>query len=141
MVRAMVAHSAVRERITAVCYVGKSVDDVTGRVENAFNKVLLSENADRKFRKAIKKGVFPELETLEENLEAAIETGILNSEEARLISEARAARWDAIQVDDYPAESVVDPVKAAGVKKAVKKTPKKVVRKPKVVKKKAAEAA
>ncbi len=137
MVKTMVAKSAIRERLTEICYVGKSAQDPTGKIELAFEKVLLSANAERKLRKAVKAKKISELPTLEETLEEAITKGILNSEEVRLISEASEARWDAIQVDDYDPEFVKNPVKFMEKKRKLK-TAKKKPTKQKVVREAAA---
>jgi len=111
MVRSMVEKSAIRERITEVCYVSKTKTDATAKVEIAFTKVLLAENAQRKLNRAIKTGMVEKFELIQDTLEAALENKALNSEEARLIKEADAARWEAIQVDDYDPEFVKDPVR------------------------------
>ncbi len=109
MVKSMVAKSAIRDRITQVCYISKTKTDATAKVENAFNKVLLAENAQTKLNRAIKSGSLTKFENLKETLDVALDSKILNSEEVRLIKEADDARWEAIQVDDYDPEFVKNP--------------------------------
>jgi hypothetical protein len=111
MVESMVQQSAIRERITEVCYVSNTPTDATAKVETAFNKVLLAETAQKKLNRAIKKQQLNNFENLQETLAEALELKVLNSEEANLIKEAAAARWEAIQVDDYDPEFVKNPAK------------------------------
>ncbi len=108
LVRAMVCKSQVRNRITEVCFIGQSDDDAIGRVENAFSKVLEAAPAERKLHNLLKTEELGEAENLEQTLQQALELKLLNSEESRQILQARAARWDAIQVDDYSPEDVAN---------------------------------
>jgi len=104
VVQPMLSNTQIRQRLTYGIYIGKGEDDITGRIENAFNKVLLAADSERKLSRAIKKGEVSNLETLEQRLADATAKSVLSKKEAQLIQEAADARWDAIQVDSYPPE-------------------------------------
>lgn len=104
VVEPMLSNTQMRQRMTFACYVSKDPEDPTGRIENAFNKVLLAADSERKLGKAIKKGDVEKQLYLEETLKIAVEKDILTDKEAQLIQEAADARWDAIQVDSYSPE-------------------------------------
>lgn len=118
LVSAMLENSDVRERITTACFVGKGDDDVTGRVENAFQKVLAVAGLEKRVGKAVREGQVAKSANPFEVLEAAVAAGVISAEEAEQIKAAEAARSDAIQVDDYTKEFV----KGARGEKTTKKT-------------------
>ncbi len=121
LVASMVVKSQVRERITAVCYIGKTNEDASGRMENAFNAVLEAAPAEKKLQQLLKSGTLLQGSSIAETLAQAVSLQLLNSEESRQILTARNARWEAIQVDDYAPELVVDPHQSGLSKKAVHK--------------------
>jgi acyl-CoA dehydrogenase len=102
VVKPMLCDSNLRDRLTENCYVGKADDDVTGRLENAFIKVLLAADADKKLSRAVKKKILAQESDYDKLLDSAIKSEILTKEEVVLLKDAAAARWDAIQVDAYP---------------------------------------
>lgn len=102
IVKPMLCDSDLRDRLTTNCYVGKSENDVTGRIENAFTKVLVAADAAKKLSKAIKKNQLEKQSSYEKQLSSAVKNDILTKQEVVLLKEAAAARWDAIQVDAYP---------------------------------------
>ena len=104
IVKPMLSDNAFRDRITAGCYVGKGDDDVTGRIENAFLKVLAAADADKKVRRAIKKQQLETTDDYDALLAAAVANETITDEESQLLKSASDARWDAIQVDSYPKE-------------------------------------
>lgn len=104
VVEPMLSNTLMRQRITYPMYVSDKADDVTGRIEHAFNAVLLGADSERKLNRAIKKGEVEKCRDLEDTLKLALENGVLTDKEVSLIREANAARWDAIQVDAYAPE-------------------------------------
>jgi len=102
IVKPMLTNSSIREKLTNGCYVGKTADDVTGRMENAFIKVIAATDADKKIRQALKKGILENKLDYTELVSDAVEKDVVTLEEAKLLQEATDARWDAIQVDAYP---------------------------------------
>lgn len=106
IVKPMMQNCEIRDRITEYAYVGKTADDVTGRVELAFLKVLAADEVRRKLRKAMKAGELDKHATNMERIEQAIEKGIINQEEQQMLVDAEEARMDVIQVDDYSHEEI-----------------------------------
>lgn len=98
--------SAFRDRLTQYCYIGKDVDDVTGRVEHAFTKCVAAEVVSKKLTRAIKEGVLAvDLRAkLSKRLSAALEKGVLNEDEAQLMRDYDALRHDVILVDEFAPE-------------------------------------
>ncbi|WP_290622140.1 acyl-CoA dehydrogenase [Kangiella sp.] len=106
IVKPMMQNCEIRDRITEYAYVGKTEDDVTGRVELAFLKVLAADEVRRKLRKAMKAGELDKNATNMERIEQAIEKGIIDKEEQQILVDAENARMDVIQVDDYSHEEI-----------------------------------
>lgn len=98
LAHSMLEHNSARERLTQPCYVPHDSQDVMGRVENAFLRVLSAEPALQKLRQA---GIHLRAHDRESKLEHALAEGIITHEEASLIAAAEQARWDAIQVDEF----------------------------------------
>ncbi len=114
IVKPMLTNSILREKLTSGCYIGKSADDVTGRIENAFIKVIEAADADKKLSRALKKGKLEATKDYSDLLSEATKEKIITPEEAKLIETAAEARWDAIQVDAYPQSWFADVEKADG---------------------------
>ena len=106
IVKPMMQDCEIRDRITQYAYVGKTADDVTGRVELAFFKVLAADEVRRKLRQAMKAKQLDKNATNMERIEQAIEKGIINEEEKQVLVDAEQARMDVIQVDDYSHEQI-----------------------------------
>jgi alkylation response protein AidB-like acyl-CoA dehydrogenase len=111
LVRAMTQDSKVRQRLVAGTYVGTSSEDVTGRVENAFRAVLRAAEAERKLRRALSSGALGSAGDIDTMLDAAVKGGHLSEQEAASIRTAEKARWDAIQVDEFAPELLLEPLK------------------------------
>jgi alkylation response protein AidB-like acyl-CoA dehydrogenase len=104
VVEPMLSNTQMRERMTYATYVSRDPNDVTGRVENAFNKVLLAADSEYKLSRALKKGLVTRHRELADTLKEAQEAEIITSKDAELIKEAADARWDALKTDAYPPE-------------------------------------
>lgn len=106
IVKPMLSRNELRDRLTNYSFVGKSSDDVTGRVEQAFFKVLEADEVRRKLRKAMKAGDLDKTATNMERIDQAIEKGIIDEDERQILVDAEEARMDVIQVDDYSHEQI-----------------------------------
>ncbi|WP_245411397.1 acyl-CoA dehydrogenase [Pleionea mediterranea] len=113
IVKPMMSDNELRDRITLDSYIGESDDDAAGRIENAFKKVLATAPIEKTLRKAMKDGSLTQSRTREETVKTAVAAGILTQEEADQYLDAEAARLDAIQVDDYSKEYIVNGAKNA----------------------------
>jgi hypothetical protein len=97
----MMKPSALRDRLTQYCYLGKNEDDGIYLLENAFIKLIASEPVRSKLQSAIRSGRVPRQGTLEEQLETALKAGILIQEEIQLLRDAQTLCEAAIQVDEF----------------------------------------
>lgn len=97
---AMLEPGAFRERMTADTYVGKSADDVTGRMEQAFQTLVKVEPLYNKFAKAVAKGQTRGL-TVADQLAGCVEAGILSQAEADEVAAYDQLRYDAILTDAF----------------------------------------
>lgn len=87
LVSKMLEPSRFRDRLTQYCYVGKEADDPTGRMEQAFKKLHAVADLEKKLH--------------HRDIDTALTEKIITADEAQLLREAEALRWDAIQVDDF----------------------------------------
>jgi acyl-CoA dehydrogenase len=92
---------AQRDRLTEGVYVATSPDRPTGRLDRAMLASLKAEDASSRLRKAVRKGDIPR-GGLEAQLQAAVDQGLLSSQEAADVREAERLREDTIQVDAFP---------------------------------------
>ncbi len=92
-----------RERMTAGMYVPADPNEALGRLEWAFRLAYQEDELLRKIYAAVKRGELPKARP-EQLVRQAVEKGIITAEEAGIIQEAEAARWDAIQVDAFTLE-------------------------------------
>ena len=93
--------SALRNRLTQLCYMKKEKDDPVYRVEKAFLNVLATESISKKITMAIKKGSLSKNLPYEDQIDEAISHNIITKEEASALLETHAAVLDAIQVDAF----------------------------------------
>jgi acyl-CoA dehydrogenase len=99
--RTMQGPSALRDRLTQYCYYNKQSTDPIMRVEDAMLKMLAAEPLEKKLQEAIRSGVLPANDSLQQTVEAALKSTVLTAEEAELVLAAERARLDAIAVDDF----------------------------------------
>ena len=91
---------AQRDRITDGIYIPTDTNEALGRLENAFKLTVESDAIFRKVSKAVKakrlkKGPPAEM------YNQALNEGVITTSELDVLKRAEAARWDAIQVDDF----------------------------------------
>jgi acyl-CoA dehydrogenase len=90
-----------RERLSPDVYVPDRDAPGLGFLEDAYRLVLAAAPAEDKLRAARRSGRLPAGDE-EALLEEGLRAGIVSAEEHRMIREARAARYEAIQVDAFP---------------------------------------
>ncbi len=106
LVKVMMSDNELRDRITMDSFIGDSMDDPTGKIEIAFKKVLATAPIEKALYKAHKSGKLVAGKTREETAKLAVEAGVISQQEAEQYLDAEAARYDAIQVDDYSKEYI-----------------------------------
>jgi acyl-CoA dehydrogenase len=106
MVLSMLEDSDIRRRLSKGLYINNEPDDVTGRMEHAFELILKAWPVEKKIYKALKHGFVTPQDNVFATINEAKAAEIITESEAELIIAAETARSDAIQVDDYSKEYV-----------------------------------
>lgn len=99
----MMKEGGIRDRLTQGIYLPKERDQAVGRLDYAFSVSLRAEAAEKKIKKAIRDKALPKQKT-NTLIDEAASKNIITSDEAKLLKEADAVRYDAILVDDYNEE-------------------------------------
>ena len=97
----MLGPSALRDRLTTELYMQRNEEDPIGSMELTLETLLAIEPLYNRFSKAVAKDIGPLNFTLAEQLEACIDKGIINRDEAAQISEYDRLRTEAILVDAF----------------------------------------
>ncbi|PPK72609.1 acyl-CoA dehydrogenase [Methylobacter tundripaludum] len=101
----LLKNSPVRDSLTHGIYINYKPDDVTGRIEVAFQAVLAAAPVEAKIHAAQKQKKLPK-GSIVDVLDAAISNSIISKKEAELIVAAEKARFAAIGVDDFSPEQL-----------------------------------
>lgn len=99
----LLSTNAARDRLTQGIYLNQQADDPTGRIELAFEAVLLAAPIEAKLHTAQKQGSLKK-GVLTEVLQQALAIKVITQAEADLITQAEAARLSVIRVDDFSPE-------------------------------------
>ena len=111
---AMMAPGGVRDRVTTHAYwAADNPDDVTGRMEQAFDTLVAVEPVYDRFQKAVGRGEIVGLE-FETRLEHARSAGLIDADEAQLLRRYEALRMDAIITDAFPRETLESGAQTGG---------------------------
>jgi acyl-CoA dehydrogenase len=97
---AVLKGGSVRDRLTDGIFIPNNTTEQLGRLEHAFKLVHQAEAIEKKMSKARREKIIPKLKGAA-LVEAALEKSVITKDEYKLMKEAEAARWDAIQVDDF----------------------------------------
>ncbi|MDP6128626.1 MAG: DUF1974 domain-containing protein, partial [Planctomycetota bacterium] len=93
----------LRDRLGCGLHHSEDPEDALTRLENAFEICYQADAVAAKIRTAVRARKLPKGKPLA-LVEAAVEAGVISSEEADLVARAEEARWDAIQVDSFDEE-------------------------------------
>ncbi|MFI5303620.1 MAG: acyl-CoA dehydrogenase [Nitrospiria bacterium] len=98
--RILLKPSPTRDRLTRGIFIPKSSQDSIGRLEDALNKIVTAEQAEKKLGRALQSHqIHPGAE--ETVIEEALKKGVVTPEEGELLKLAAAARREAITVDNF----------------------------------------
>ncbi len=100
LAKGLLKHSAQRDRLTRDLYVSFDPEDRTGVLEDALKKVEEAEEAEKKFIRAIKKGIITR-RLDRDTIDDAVEQNIISHNEAGLLRAADEATDRVIRVDDF----------------------------------------
>ncbi len=101
LVQTMLKPSALRDRLTKHCYLGKNITDPVHRLDLALAQMSTVEPIWKKFQTAVRNGKLPQSMSLPEKLQAIQATGELSEEEARTLQEFDALYQEVIKVDEF----------------------------------------
>ncbi len=99
----LLAPSAVRDRLTAGIYTPSDPGEPLGRLDDALAKVIAAEAVEKKIRDAVK-GKRIAAGSDGQQLQEAVQAGVIGAGEADCVAVAQAARQEVIRVDDFPAD-------------------------------------
>lgn len=102
--RILLSPSDARDRLTDGIFISDDVNDQTGRLEDALIKVVNAEADEKKLKQAVREGILEKFIDTDQLIAAAADSGHFTEDEIDRIKQARAARLDVIQVDDFPAD-------------------------------------
>lgn len=88
----LTTESDLRSRLTQYCYVGKKNEDAVAALEYVFQRTLSAEKIQKKLQKTFKEGTI-------EQLELALESGLITQNERNQMRDLYLLREDIIQVD------------------------------------------
>ncbi len=102
LAKLMTTNNDYREDLPSSIYLSGDKADPIDRIENAFQKLLAAVPIYRKIRGAnrMKSG------TVKEKLAEHLAQGTITKDEMEQLLDVERARWDAIQVDEFTAESM-----------------------------------
>lgn len=104
----LLAPSAVRDRLTAGIFIPEGTDQALRRLDDALEKVLAADIAERKLIAARHSRNF-QAQEFDAIIDEALAKEVIDAQEAEHIRAAHAARIDVIQVDDFAPEYLSAP--------------------------------
>jgi acyl-CoA dehydrogenase len=108
LARSVLGQSVLRDRLTRGVYVTFDPNDRTGMLEDALTKVEAAAEIEKKFFRAIKKGII-DRRLDRDAIEDAIAAGVLTAEEAQIMRVADEATDRVIKVDDFAPDELARP--------------------------------
>ena len=101
----MINPTDARERLCAQVYKEQVENNPAGMLQAALERAVVVEPLERKLRDAVKAGTVPEAIAAEQ-IQAAVEAGVLTSEEADELSDYHARIAELIAVDDFDTSEI-----------------------------------
>jgi len=93
--------STVRDRLSDGIYLPADRNNPLGRLDDALLKIIAAEPLEKKVHDAVKKGMVDARDDAR-TLAAAVATGVISDQDARIVISALEARREVIRVDDFP---------------------------------------
>lgn len=100
----LLSPSDTRDRLTDGVFLSQNPETQIYRLEDGLLKVTAAYDAEKKLKQLVRDGKIKRDKSMDNIISSAINKGLLTDEEIRLIKEARAARLDVIEVDDFDPE-------------------------------------
>lgn len=109
LVLPMLQNSALRDRITAPMFIGKDASDPAYVIEDAFQQMLATAETRSLIMQAVKQGEIAAELDVSARAAAAVKLQLISGEDADAFVAAEAARFAAIQVDDFDLAASAQP--------------------------------
>lgn len=103
LARMILEPSALRDRLTAGVYQPDEPEQTMARLDDALRKVIEAEPLEKALNDAVRKNQAQGL-TADEQIQSAVQGGVLTNEQAQTLRTAHTARRAVIQVDDFAPE-------------------------------------
>ena len=97
----LLSTSNARDKLTDGIFIPDDTDEPLGRLEDALPKIIAAESIEKKIQKAVKDGLIKK-GFQEDELEAALNAGIIDEREAELERTFIEIRKEIVRVDDFP---------------------------------------
>ncbi|MEN7344185.1 MAG: DUF1974 domain-containing protein, partial [Pseudomonadota bacterium] len=122
IVELMISPSGARDRLCQEVYREQHPDNALGMLQAALEQTVVVSPLQRKLREAEKAGTIKS-SYLPHQVEEALDLGLIDNEEAKLLSDYHEAVSDLIAVDDFdPSEIGQSPLAKTATKTSTKKT-------------------
>jgi acyl-CoA dehydrogenase len=105
VVRVLFEGGEVLDRLTRYVYISKDEDDITGKLEVAFEKARTTDPAQKKLDLAVRKGIVKRLYG-NDWIKEAQEKEVLTSEEAKDVAELEALAEKVLAVDHFDPKDI-----------------------------------
>lgn len=102
IVEKIMTDQSLREQLSRLCYVGETADDPTGCVELAMQQWFAVSTIDAKIKKAMANGKIKANGDISKLYQNAVAANIISNDEKAELDEYEKARWQSIQVDEFP---------------------------------------
>jgi acyl-CoA dehydrogenase len=99
--KTVLSPSDTRDRLTEGIFIPDNTDEPLGRIEKALTRVIAAEQLEKKIQKAVKSETVKK-GFMEDELEEALNIGVINNEEAGIIRAEMKIRKEVVRVDDFP---------------------------------------
>lgn len=111
-------NNTFRERLSQGIYINQNPNDITGRLEHAFQALLATATLEKRLQRAVKQGELS-IAAGDDIYQAALEAGLIDTEAFQQLKDAKAALDFAIKVDDFSADyfkpATTQPIKKSEV--------------------------
>jgi alkylation response protein AidB-like acyl-CoA dehydrogenase len=101
IVKTMLTPSALRDRLTQHCFIGKRDNDPVLRLDTALMQMQTVEPLWKKLQKGIREGIVPKRADFCDQVKSALKAGIITEEEANALNEFSNLHKEVIKVNEF----------------------------------------
>lgn len=101
IINPMIVPSEVRDRLTKYCFVNRTNEDLSYRLDKALTEIAIVDPILKKLQKAVQSGIVPYRYNFENRVQCSLRAGILSMEEAHIINQYEHLRTEIIKVNEF----------------------------------------